>query len=79
MKIKLLRLVSGEELIAEVVNSSEDSYTLKDAIERHLDELLQLNKEELLEHRYTKFRVLGKFVESNNIEEIYNEMPQKIE
>ena len=32
MKIKLLRLVSGEELIAEVVNSSEDSYTLKDAI-----------------------------------------------
>ena len=32
MKIKLIRLVSGEELIAEVVNSSEDSYTLKDAI-----------------------------------------------
>ena len=32
MKIKLLRLVSGEELIAEVANSSEDSYTLKDAI-----------------------------------------------
>ena len=32
MKIKLLRLVSGEELIAEVVNSSEDSYTLKYAI-----------------------------------------------
>ena len=53
--------------------------TLKDAIERHLDELLQLNKEELLEHRYKKFRILGKFVESNNIEEIYNEMPQKIE
>ena len=32
MKIKLIRLVSGEDLIAEVVNSSEDSYTIKDAI-----------------------------------------------
>ena len=32
MKIKLLRLTSGEEIIAEVVNSSEDSYTIKDAI-----------------------------------------------
>ena len=36
-----------------------------------------MNNEELLEQRYLKFRALGKFIESNNIEEIYNEMPQK--
>ncbi len=32
MKIKLLRLVSGEEVIAEIANSTEDSYLIKDAI-----------------------------------------------
>ena len=31
MKIKLLRLVSGEEVIAEITNSNEDSYQIKDA------------------------------------------------
>ena len=30
--IKLIRLVSGEEIIAEVTNSSKDGYTVKDAI-----------------------------------------------
>lgn len=30
--IKLMRLVSGEEIIAEVTNSSKDNYTVKDAI-----------------------------------------------
>ncbi len=30
--IKLMRLVSGEEIIAEVSNSSKDGYTVKDAI-----------------------------------------------
>ena len=38
-----------------------------------------MSKDELLEERYKKFRVLGKFIEANNIEEIYNEMPQKTE
>jgi acetyl-CoA carboxylase carboxyl transferase subunit alpha len=37
---------------------------------------LGLNKEELLEQRYSKFRVLGKFIESNNFEEIQEELPQ---
>ena len=32
MKIKLLRLVSGEEVIAEITNSNEDSYQINDAI-----------------------------------------------
>jgi len=33
----------------------------------------------LIEQRYKKFRVLGKFIEANNIEEIYSEIPQKTE
>lgn len=32
MKIKLLRLVSGEEVIAEITNTTKDSYQIKDAI-----------------------------------------------
>jgi len=35
-----------------------------------LDELLKMTNEELLEKRYSKFRVLGKFIESVNLEEI---------
>ena len=53
--------------------------TLKGAIEKNLSELLELSKEELLEQRYSKFRVLGKFIESNNFEEIKEELPQIIE
>ena len=53
--------------------------TLKSAIEKHLNDLLQMTKAELLEQRYTKFRSLGKFIEANSIEEIYNEMPKKTE
>ena len=54
----------------------EAGNTLKGAIEKHLNELLGLNKEELLEQRYSKFGVLGKFIESNNFEEIQEELPQ---
>ena len=53
--------------------------TLKASIEKHLNQLLELSKEELLEQRYLKFRVLGKFIESNNIEEIQEELTQKTE
>ena len=53
--------------------------TLKEAIEKHLNALLQMPEEELIEERYKKFRVLGKFIEANNIEEIYSEIPQKTE
>ena len=42
-----------------------------------MNELLKMNNEELLEQRYSKFRVLGKFIESGNIEGIYNEVPTK--
>jgi len=53
--------------------------TLKCGIEKHLNELLKMSKEKLLEQRYSKFRVLGKFIESNNFEEIQEELTQKTE
>tara|TARA_Y100001968_G_scaffold89236_1_gene80293 strand:- start:8287 stop:9276 length:990 start_codon:yes stop_codon:yes gene_type:complete len=41
---------------------------LKQAIEKHLNELLDLSEEELLENRYRKFRQMGKFIESSPLE-----------
>ncbi len=77
----LLELGVIDEVLSEPAGGNnwapiEAGNTLKGAIERHLNELLELKKEELLEQRYSKFRVLGKFVESNNFEEIQEELPQ---
>jgi len=44
--------------------------TLKSSIDKHINELLQMDKNDLIEQRYTKFRALGKFIESMNYEEI---------
>ncbi len=77
----LLELGVIDEVLSEPAGGNnwapiEAGNTLKGAIERHLNELLGLNKEKLLEQRYSKFRVLGKFIESNNFEEIQEELPQ---
>ena len=77
----LLELGVIDEVLSEPAGGNnwapiEAGNTLKGAIEKHLNELLGLNKEELLEQRYSKFRVLGKFIESNNFEEIHGELPQ---
>ncbi|MDC3164903.1 acetyl-CoA carboxylase carboxyltransferase subunit alpha [Prochlorococcus sp. AH-716-F10] len=77
----LLELGVIDEVLSEPAGGNnwapiEAGNTLKGAIEKHLNELLGLNKEELLEQRYSKFRVLGKFIESNNFEEIQEESPQ---
>ncbi|MDC3175825.1 acetyl-CoA carboxylase carboxyltransferase subunit alpha [Prochlorococcus sp. AH-716-D13] len=77
----LLALGVIDEVLSEPAGGNnwapiEAGNTLKGAIEKHLNELLGLNKEELLEQRYSKFRVLGKFIESNNFEEIQEELPQ---
>ena len=77
----LLELGVIDEVLSEPAGGNnwapiEAGNTLKDAIEKHLNELLGLNKEELLEQRYSKFRVLGKFIQSNNFEEIQEELPQ---
>ena len=77
----LLELGVIDEILPEPAGGNnwapiEAGNTLKSAIEKHLNELLGLNKDELLEQRYSKFRVLGKFIESNNFEEIQEELPQ---
>ena len=77
----LLELGVIDEVLSEPAGGNnwapiEAGNTLKDAIKKHLNELLGLNKEELLEQRYSKFRVLGKFIETNNFEEIQEELPQ---
>ena len=80
----LLKLGIIDEVLPEPSGGNnwaplEAGNTLKDAIEKHLNGLLQMTKNELIEERYKKFRVLGKFLEANNIEEIYSEIPQKTE
>ena len=80
----LLELGVIDEVLLEPAGGNnwapiEAGNTLKGAIEKNLSELLELSKEELLEQRYSKFRVLGKFIESNNFEEIQEELPQIIE
>ena len=77
----LLELGVIDEVLSEPAGGNnwapiEAGNTLKGAIEKHLNQLLGFNKEELLEQRYSKFRVLGKFIESNNFEEIQEESPQ---
>ena len=77
----LLELGVIDEVLSEPAGGNnwdpiEAGNTLKCAIEKNLSELLELSKEELLEQRYSKFRVLGKFIESNNFEEIQEELPQ---
>ena len=42
--------------------------TLKNAIEKHLSELLALSPDELRNNRYSKFRKMGKYLESQSIE-----------
>ena len=42
--------------------------TLKNALEKHLSELLALSPDELRQNRYTKFRKMGKYLESQSIE-----------
>ncbi len=42
--------------------------TLKNALERHLTELLALSPDELRDNRYSKFRKMGKYLESQSIE-----------
>ena len=42
--------------------------TLKNALNKHLSELLALSPDELRDNRYSKFRKMGKYLESQSIE-----------
>jgi len=43
--------------------------TLKNALEKHLSELLALSPDKLRANRYSKFRKMGKYLESQSIED----------
>ena len=80
----LLKLGIIDEVLCEPSGGNnwaplEAGKTLKNAIEKHLEELLKMSKDELLGQRYGKFRALGKFIEANSFEEIYNELPKRNE
>ena len=80
----LLELGVIDEVLSEPSGGNnwapiEAGNTLKGSIEKHLNELLELSKDELLEQRYAKFRVLGKFIETSNVAEIQEVLSQKIE
>jgi len=47
-------------------NPQETSDNIKNAIIDSLDELVKINKDELIEKRYNKFRKMGKFTEQTN-------------
>ena len=42
--------------------------TLRNALEKHLSELLALSPEDLRDNRYSKFRKIGKYLESQSLE-----------
>jgi len=42
--------------------------TLRNALEKHLSELLALSSEDLRDNRYSKFRKIGKYLESQSLE-----------
>ena len=80
----LLELGVIDEVLSEPAGGNnwapiEAGNTLKCGIEKHLSELLKMSKDELLEQRYSKFMVLGKLIESNNIEENQEELTKNIE
>jgi acetyl-CoA carboxylase carboxyl transferase subunit alpha len=64
----LSRLGIIDEVVKEPLggahrNPQEMAETLKEVIERHLEELEKLDREELLRRRYEKFRRMGAFVD----------------
>ena len=80
----LLKLGVIDEVLSEPAGGNnwaplQAGETLKSSIEKHINELLKMDKNDLIEQRYSKFRALGKFIESLNQEEIQSQMPQSHE
>lgn len=64
----LLRLEIIDSIIPEIAggahkNIEQQAISMKESIENTLNELNQLNAEQLVENRYTKFKNIGQFVE----------------
>ncbi len=64
--LKVLNIIDGiipEPLGGAHLNPEICAQAIKEAINKHLQELLLLSKEELLEQRYNKYRMIGIFEE----------------
>lgn len=64
----LLRLEIIDSIIPEIAggahkNIEQQAISMKESIENTLNELNQLNAEQLVENRYTKFKNIGQFIE----------------
>lgn len=64
----LLRLEIIDSIIPEIAggahkNIEQQAISMKESIENTLNELNQLNAEQLVENRYTKFKNIGEFIE----------------
>tara|TARA_B100000212_G_scaffold261615_1_gene201496 strand:+ start:237 stop:596 length:360 start_codon:yes stop_codon:yes gene_type:complete len=80
----LLKLGVIDEVLPEPAGGNnwaplQAGETLKSSIDKHISELLKMDKNDLLEQRYSKFRALGKFIESVNHEEIQSKLPNSHE
>ena len=80
----LLKLGVIDEVLPEPAGGNnwaplQAGETLKASIDKHINELLKMDKNDLIEQRYTKFRALGKFMESVNHDEIQSQMIQSHE
>ncbi len=69
----LMRLGIVDEVLKEPAGGNnwaplQAGDTLKNALEKHLSELLALSPNELRDNRYSKFRKMGKYLESQSIE-----------
>ena len=69
----LLRLGIVDEVLREPAGGNnwaplQAGETLKEALQKHLQELVALSIDELRDRRYKKFRQIGKFLESPSIE-----------
>ena len=68
----LLKLCIVDEVLKEPSGGNnwaplQAGDTLKNAIEKHLSELLALSTRELRDNRYSKFRKIGKYLESQSL------------
>ena len=69
----LLKLEIVDEVLKEPSGGNnwaplQAGETLKNALEKHLSELLALSVSELRDNRYSKFRKMGKYLETQSIE-----------
>jgi acetyl-CoA carboxylase carboxyl transferase subunit alpha len=67
LELKLVDDIIPEPLGGAHTDADTTAATLKDALLKHLDQLLQLPPGERLKQRYDKFRAYGHFIEKKPV------------